>query len=152
VAEELSINNWIGVLPLELLLKIKTFQQVERRIIMDMKDYVLHAVEITDNKKLVSDTIIMKEISNHTLTQDKAEEREKELADKSMKELGELLDSISKQPTQRTTANIQNPTVPNNASDFLHKDKGDADTKDSQKENRKTVKDFADSVINNLPV
>lgn len=55
VAEELSINNWIGVLPLELLLKIKTFQQVERRIIMDMKDYVLHAVEITDNKKLVSD-------------------------------------------------------------------------------------------------
>lgn len=104
------------------------------------------------NKKLVSDAIIMKEIGNHTLTQDKAEERAKELADKSMKELGELLDSVSKQPAQRTTVNIQNPTVPNNASDFLHKDKGDADTKDSQKENRKTVKDFADSVINNLPV
>ncbi len=55
VAEELSIDNWISELSLKLLLNIKTFQQVERRIIMDMKDYVLHAVEITDNKELVSE-------------------------------------------------------------------------------------------------
>jgi hypothetical protein len=115
----------------------------------NMKDQMIEIAK--QNKSLVSDAIIMNEIAQGKLVKDKAEDRKNELADKSMKELGAILDSITKTNIPRQQAHVDNPTLATDTNNNANK--SETNTQDSKKkEKSKTVNDFASSIIDKLPV
>lgn len=117
----------------------------------DMKEKCMTLA--TANKELVADSIIEKELSAGTLTEENKDSRKEELISKSMKELSELQkeaeSSDAKQP--RTPAVVTNPTLAN--PDETNDSNGSADANKTATDNKaakKTVDDFARDIVGKL--
>ena len=158
-ADLTAANDKIAELEKSIVAKDEEIANLNKKIAdseAEANDSKVQMVEIAkQNKSLVSDAIIMNEISAGSLKKEDSENRKKELSDMSMKELGELLDKCNENSKQqqdsqrREPANVDNPTLATNDS-RSNADKGDAN-KDQEK-GRKTINDFASSIIDRLPV
>ena len=54
IADELQAENWLSGLDLDDLMNVQTFLRVEHRIIVELRERVLHSIEITDNKDIIA--------------------------------------------------------------------------------------------------
>lgn len=109
----------------------------------------------TANKEMVVDNIIEKEKIAGKLTDDKTEDRKKELIAMSMKELNSLHSSQTSDSNsnnqQRPLANVTNPTLANN-NDNKPKNKNTVENNDDKQtsDNNVTIDDFANSIVGKL--
>ena len=109
------------------------------------------------NKEMVADSIIKKEKDAKKLTDDKAEDRKKELMAMSMKDLNKLVEEASAADAngeQRTSASVANPGLADRSKDDgNNKDSnGTADTDKGTANNAKkrTVNDVANDIVSKL--
>lgn len=123
-----------------------------------MKDMCLALASA--NKEMLADSVIAKEKANGTLTDDKVEDRKKELVSMSMKDLTKASENVattdSKPP--RATAQVENPALADTSKDGGKPAKDsngvDADTNkqtaDGNKRAKRTVDDFANDIVGKL--
>ena len=113
----------------------------------------------SSNKELVADSIITKEIHNGTLTEDKKENRKKELVAKSMKDLNKIMSELPTKDSQtpRTPASVSNPGIVDRSEDQgKAKDSNNGNSVDTNKNTtdngkaKRTVDDFANDIVGKL--
>ena len=114
------------------------------------------------NKSLITDQIIDYEIANKKLEDSKIDERRKELADSSMKELTTVLkdaktafNTTDSSSQQRQPGVVQNPTLPNTGENNSivgdeNKGKNTSEDKSEQSSKRKSIDDYTKDFINRM--
>ena len=113
----------------------------------DMKEKCLTLA--TANKELVADSIIVKELTAGSLTEENKDSRKEELVAMSMKELNELQKDSADSKTQRTPAQVASPVKVDDNNDS----NGSADAnkqKTTDSNAKKTVDDFANDIVGKL--
>jgi len=113
----------------------------------DMKEKC-HTLAVA-NKELVADSIIVKELTAGSLTEENKDSRKEELVAMSMKELSELQKDAADSKAPRTPAQVASPVkVDDNKDSNGSADANKQKTTDSNA--KKTVDDFANDIVGKL--